>query len=57
MNTDLSIVLHRDPIGEWLGTQSTGYWEPDGIGLADALLFDSQGPVGRAMQSLVLRVR
>lgn len=57
MNTDLTLVLHRDPVGEWLGTQSTGYWEPNGIGLADALLFDSLGPVGRAMQSLVLRVR
>jgi len=57
MNTDLTILLHRDPVGEWLGTQSTGYWEPDGIGMADALLFDHQGPVGRAMQSLVLRVR
>lgn len=57
MNTDLTIVLHRDPVGEWLGTQSRGYWEPNGIGLADAMLFDSQGPVGRALQSLILRVR
>ncbi len=57
MNTDLTVVLHRDPIGDWLGTQSTGYWEPNGIGLADAQLFDSQGAVGRAMQTLVLKAR
>lgn len=57
MNTDLTIVLHRDPEGEWLGTQSAGYWEPNGIGLADAMLFDSQGVVGRALQTLVLRAR
>ena len=57
MNTDLTLVLHRDPEGEWLGTQSVGYWEPTGIGLADALLFDEQGVVGRAMQSLILRKR
>jgi len=55
MNTDLTLLLHRDPEGEWLGTQSVGYWEPNGIGLADALLFDSSGVVGRAMQTLVLR--
>lgn len=55
MNTDLTLVLHRDPVGEWLGTESVNYWEPDGIGLADALLFDARGPVGRAMQTLVLR--
>ena len=57
MNTDLTVVLHRDPIGDWLGTQSQGYWEPNGIGLADAMLFDRQGSVGRAMQTLVLRAR
>lgn len=57
MNTDLTVVLHRDPIGDWLGTQSQGYWEPNGIGLADAMLFDYRGCVGRAMQTLVLRSR
>ncbi|ASJ71743.1 thioesterase family protein [Granulosicoccus antarcticus] len=55
MNTDLTLVLHRDPVGEWLGTDSVGYWETNGIGLADALLFDATGVVGRAMQTLVLR--
>jgi len=55
MNTDLTLILHRDPQGDWLGTQSTGFWEPNGIGLADALLFDENGSVGRAMQTLVLR--
>ncbi len=57
MNTDLTLILHRDPVGEWLGTQSVGYWEPTGIGMADALLFDQTGTVGRAMQSLILRKR
>lgn len=57
MNTDLTLVLQRDPEGEWLGTQSVGYWEPSGIGLADALLFDTNGVVGRAIQTLVLRPR
>jgi len=57
MNTDLTIVLHRDPEGDWMGTQSHGYWEPNGIGLADAMLFDHRGCVGHAMQTLVLRAR
>ncbi len=55
MNTDLTLLLHRPPMGEWLGTQSVGYWEPNGIGMADALLFDEQGVVGRALQTLLLR--
>lgn len=53
-NTDLTVLLHRDPVGEWLGTRSVGYWEPDGIGMADALLFDREGAVGRALQTLLL---
>ena len=57
MNTDLTLLLHRDPQGEWLGTHSIGYWGSDGIGMADAQLFDSLGVVGRAMQSLILRKR
>lgn len=55
MNTDLTLLLHRDPEGEWLGTDSSGFWEANGIGMADAQLFDSQGAVGRALQTLVLR--
>ena len=55
MNTDLTITLHRDPVGEWLGSQAVGRWEPTGIGFADALLFDDVGVVGRACQTLVLR--
>ncbi len=55
VNPDLTIVLHRNPEGEWLGSQSVGYWEPNGQGLADALLFDEKGVVGRALQTLLLK--
>lgn len=55
MNPDLTILLHREPQGEWLGTNSTAYWEEDGIGMADAQLFDESGSVGRALQTLLLR--
>jgi len=55
MNTDLTVLLHRDPSGEWLGTDSQCFWESDGIGLSDSRLFDENGVVGRAIQSLLLR--
>jgi len=54
VNADLTIALHCDPVGEWLGSDSEGFWEPDGSGLADARLFDASGSVGRALQTLVL---
>ncbi len=55
VNPDLTIVLHRDPVGDWLGSHSTGYWEPTGQGLADAQLFDEHGCVGRALQTMLLK--
>jgi hypothetical protein len=55
LNTDLTILLHRPPVGEWLGMDSVSRWEPNGIGMSDSLLFDDEGPVGRALQVLSIR--
>lgn len=55
VNTDLVIALHRDPVGDWLGSRVVSQWQPTGVGLADALLFDDEGPVGRALQTMLLR--
>ena len=55
VNTDLLIALHRDPVGEWMGSRAVSAWQPSGNGLADALLFDDEGAVGRALQTLLLR--
>lgn len=55
VNTDLTIALHRPPAGEWFASRAVSWWQPDGIGLADAVLFDEAGAVGRALQTMVLR--
>ena len=55
INPDLTLVVHREPVGEWLGLQAVSHWQPDGIGMADALLFDTEGAVGRALQTLLIR--
>lgn len=54
VNTDLTVVLHRSPVGDWLGTDSVSRWEASGIGMSDSLLFDEYGAVGRALQSLLI---
>ncbi len=57
MNTDLTVLLHRAPQGEWFGMDVAGRWEPTGLGMSDALLFDEYGAVGRALQTLLVRPR
>ena len=54
VNADLTLSLHRDPTGEWFCAQAVSLWEPSGIGLAHAALFDTEGSVGRATQNLLL---
>jgi hypothetical protein len=54
INPDLTVYLHRLPKGEWVGMESIMTPEPVGIGLADTLLFDASGPLGRGVQSLVI---
>ncbi|MGH1373066.1 MAG: thioesterase family protein [Cellvibrionaceae bacterium] len=55
MNPDITIVMHRAPKGEWLGSKSQSHWQSTGIGLAQATLFDQQGAIGSAMQTLLLQ--
>jgi Acyl-CoA thioesterase C-terminal domain/Acyl-CoA thioesterase N-terminal domain len=57
INVDLSVHLHRLPAGEWVCLRAVTLPEPDGIGLADTALFDERGPLGRAMQTLLVAER
>jgi hypothetical protein len=54
VNPDLLLSIHRQPKGEWFGAKTVSHWNNTGIGLADAELFDTKGPVGRATQNLLL---
>ncbi|MFI6044954.1 thioesterase family protein [Nocardia sp. NPDC051321] len=57
INTDLTVTLHREPVGEWICLDATTYPDRSGIGLADSHLFDQQGPIGRGTQTLLLGTR
>lgn len=54
VNPDLYVTLHRDPVGEWFCSRAVSHWQQNGIGMADAELFDTRGPVGRAVQGLLV---
>ncbi|MBJ8346131.1 thioesterase family protein [Antrihabitans sp. YC2-6] len=54
INTDLTVTLHRQPIGEWVCLDAATYPQPHGLGLAESALFDEQGPLGRSTQTLLV---
>lgn len=53
INTDVSLYLHRDPVGEWLGLDACSRLQETGIGLVETTLFDSQGAVGKLLQAII----
>jgi Thioesterase-like superfamily len=54
INVDLSVHLHRMPAGEWVCLDAITLPEPNGIGLADTVLHDERGPIGHALQTLLV---
>jgi hypothetical protein len=57
MNADLTVALHRLPVGDWVCLDAGTTAEPNGIGLTQTRLLDEQGPIGVAVQSLVIEPR
>jgi hypothetical protein len=54
-NLDLSVHLHREPTGPWVGFDTTVVFGAGGLGVTSSVLHDEQGPVGRAEQVLTVR--
>ena len=54
-NVDLTIHLHRQPTGDWVGLDTTVIFGTGGHGLTSTVLHDVLGPVGQASQTLTVR--
>jgi hypothetical protein len=52
INPELTVHLYRYPTTEWVCLEAVSHISPDGIGLADTVLHDEAGPIGRGSQSL-----
>lgn len=57
INTELTVHVHREPEGEWIGLDATTVIGPHGIGTALSTLHDQHGPVGSGAQALMVRPR
>ena len=54
INPDLTITLHRLPVGAWVGLDSATFPERTGFGVAESVLHDEQGRIGRAIQTVLI---
>jgi len=54
-NLDLTIHLHRQPVGGWVGFDTAVVFGPSGQGITCTELHDERGHVGRASQTLTVR--
>ena len=57
VNTELTVHLHREPVGEWIGLDAQTVSGAAGIGLASGVLHDRGGPFGSCAQSLFVERR
>jgi hypothetical protein len=54
VNVDLTVILPRDPVGEWLLLDASTTIGAEGTGLATTVLSDERGSFGRAVQTLIV---
>jgi hypothetical protein len=57
LNADLTVTIHHPAEGEWIGMAARTDFDVDGIGVADTRLYDALGPIGRGIQTLLIRKR
>ena len=57
INPDLTVYLHRSPVGEWIALESTTTLQRNGVGLAQSRLYDRHGNVGTSLQGVLLERR
>lgn len=57
LNTDLTVHLHRLPVGDWFGIRAHTSYGPDGVGTSVGTLFDEAGPVAAIQQAQLVRRR
>jgi hypothetical protein len=57
VNSDLTVLLHRHPAGEWVCLESSTTVDAGGIGCAHTRLSDEGGSLGYGLQTLVVGAR
>lgn len=54
---NLTVSLHRHPVGEWTGMEVSTAIAPNGVGTTRGHLFDESGSIGEVLQTLYVEKR
>lgn len=54
INPDLTLYVERIPVGEWICLDARTIVANDGVAVAESVLYDEEGRVGRAVQALLV---
>lgn len=57
INADITLYLHRQPVGEWICLEASSAAQPHGIGVVESIVYDVEGTVGRVVQALLVNER
>jgi Thioesterase-like superfamily len=55
INPEITVHVHRELRGGWVGLESIAWAHGEGMGLCESRIFDETGPIGRAVQALLVR--
>jgi len=48
INSDVTVYLHREPVGEWIGFEVINHGDTEGVAIGECFLYDVAGPIGSA---------
>ncbi len=54
INPELTVHVHRHPVGEWVCLDAGAWAQPHGVGMAETRLHDGSGVIGCSVQSLLV---
>jgi Thioesterase-like superfamily len=57
INTDVTVYLHRLPVGEWIGFEKINHHATDGVAIGECFLHDIEGPIGSASCAALRQAR
>jgi hypothetical protein len=57
INTEITVHLFRLPVGEWVCLDAVSRIDSSGVGVAESILWDEVGRLGRANQALLVAPR